>query len=583
MIATAKAQREASELGACQRLDETDVDQPVAHARARREHRPAPGLPAIADREDQELDFDVQLWCLDASAGRREIGELSHSRDGVRQRPERLFRLGWSLGGCFRADAGGGHVHESMAIQFGGVDAHRLATQNDVHRVVCIQGNASLAGEIVRGSEGNDAQRHVEAGQSVHDLVDGAVPAERHDGIGALSGSVRGEARRVTPLPRDAHVDGVALLANPLHEVAHAGEFCACAMNHEEQVLTFLHEPECRADCTCRGCYRLPATGYRLQSMTSSASTSADRWDNAYHAPVLAAEVVSLLAGARRVLDGTLGGGGHSLALLEGGSDVTALDRDPSALSVAGDRLAAFVAAGRFRAYEGNYAYPERVAELESARFDGILLDLGVSSRQLDDAERGFSFRPGAPLDMRMGPDADTDAATLLGETEGLELTRIFKEYGDEPKAGRLAREIVKRRGTKPFETSDDLVNAIRGALGAKTNAGDFARIFQAVRIAVNGELRDLERALPALRDRLEPGGVLAVIAYHSGEDRIVKNALRDWSTACICPPRQPVCTCRGEPLGTLISRKPVVAGAEETARNPRSRSARLRAYRHGG
>jgi len=317
--------------------------------------------------------------------------------------------------------------------------------------------------------------------------------------------------------------------------------------------------------------------------MTSSASASADRWDSAYHAPVLAAEVVSQLAGARRVLDGTLGGGGHSLALLEAGSDVTALDRDPSALTIAGERLATFVQAGRFRAFEGNYAYPERVAELDGVRFGGILLDLGVSSRQLDDAERGFSFRPGAPLDMRMGPDADTDAATLLGETEALELTRIFKEYGDEPKAGRLAREIVKRRGTKPFQTSDDLVNAIRGALGAKTNAGDFARIFQAVRIAVNGELRDLERALPALRDRLEPGGLLAVIAYHSGEDRIVKNALRDWSTACICPPRQPVCTCRGEPLGTLVSRKPVVAGAEETARNPRSRSARLRAYRHGG
>ena len=311
-------------------------------------------------------------------------------------------------------------------------------------------------------------------------------------------------------------------------------------------------------------------------------SAAADRWDNAYHAPVLAAEVVSLLAGARRVLDGTLGGGGHSLALLEAGSDVTALDRDPSALSVAGDRLAGFMAAGRFRAYEGNYAYPERIDELEGARFDGILLDLGVSSRQLDDAGRGFSFRPGAPLDMRMGPDAEMDAATLLGETDGLELTRIFKEFGDEPKAGRLAREIVRRRATRPFATSDDLVNAIRGALGAKTNAGDFARIFQAVRIAVNGELRDLERALPALRDRLETGGVLAVIAYHSGEDRIVKNALRDWSTACVCPPRQPFCTCRGRPLGTLISRKPVVASAEETARNPRSRSARLRAYRHG-
>jgi 16S rRNA (cytosine1402-N4)-methyltransferase len=317
--------------------------------------------------------------------------------------------------------------------------------------------------------------------------------------------------------------------------------------------------------------------------MTVSPSASADRWDSTYHAPVLAAETMAVLAGARRVLDGTLGGGGHALALLEGGADVTGLDRDPSALEVAGERLAAFARAGRFRALEGNYAYPERIAALDEERFGGILLDLGVSSRQLDDATRGFSFRPGAPLDMRMGRDAETDAAALLDETDERDLARIFKEYGDEPKAGRLAREIVRRRATKSLTTSDDFVNAIRGALGAKTDAGDFARLFQAVRIAVNGELRDLERALPALRDRLTPGGVLAVIAYHSGEDRIVKNALRDWSTACICPPKQPFCTCRGTPLGTLLTRKAIMASPEETARNPRSRSARLRAYKHGG
>ena len=126
-------------------------------------------------------------------------------------------------------------------------------------------------------------------------------------------------------------------------------------------------------------------------------------------------------------------------------------------------------------------------------------------------------------------------------------------------------------------------MNAIRGALGARTDAGDFARIFQAVRIAVNNELRDLERGLPALRDRLTPGGVFAVIAYHSGEDRIVKNAFRDWSTACICPPKQPMCTCRGKPLGTLLTRKAIIAGPDETRRNVRSRSARLRGYRHAG
>ncbi|HEX2779690.1 MAG TPA: 16S rRNA (cytosine(1402)-N(4))-methyltransferase RsmH, partial [Gemmatimonadaceae bacterium] len=215
--------------------------------------------------------------------------------------------------------------------------------------------------------------------------------------------------------------------------------------------------------------------------------------------------------------------------------------------------------------------------------FDGILLDLGVSSRQLDDESRGFSFRPGAPLDMRMGNDADTDAAGLLAEEREVELARIFREYADEPKAGRLAREIVRRRETRPLTTSDDLVNAIRGALGPRTDAGDFARIFQAVRIAVNGELRDLERALPALRERLAPGGVFAVIAYHSGEDRIVKNVFRDWATACVCPPRQPVCTCRGEALGTLLTRKAIVAGEEETSRNPRSRSAKLRGFRNAG
>jgi 16S rRNA (cytosine1402-N4)-methyltransferase len=184
---------------------------------------------------------------------------------------------------------------------------------------------------------------------------------------------------------------------------------------------------------------------------------------------------------------------------------------------------------------------------------------------------------------MRMGNDADTDAAGLLAEEREGELARIFREYGDEPKAGRLAREVVRRREHRPFTTSDDLVNAIRGALGARAGPGDFARIFQAVRIAVNGELRDLERALPALRERLAPGGILAVIAYHSGEDRIVKNVFRDWSTACICPPRQPMCTCRGVALGALVTRKAVVAGEAETARNPRARSAKLRAFRNAG
>ncbi|MBX6331111.1 MAG: 16S rRNA (cytosine(1402)-N(4))-methyltransferase RsmH [Gemmatimonadaceae bacterium] len=305
-------------------------------------------------------------------------------------------------------------------------------------------------------------------------------------------------------------------------------------------------------------------------------------WGTAYHTPVLVAEVLTFLHGAHDVLDGTLGGGGHASALLQQGATVTALDRDPEAIAAASARLDEYVRAGRFRPLRGNFAAVDEIASLAGARFDGVLLDLGVSSHQLDAPERGFSFREGAPLDMRMegaAPGA-IDAATLLNTASPHELTRIFREYGDEPRAGRLAREIARRRETRPFATSDDLVGAIRGALGPRTGPADFARLFQAVRIAVNDELSALERALPALRDRLVPGGVIVVIAYHSGEDRLVKHAFREWSTACICPPRQPVCTCRGRALGETLTRRAVTPGPEETAANPRARSARLRAWR---
>ena len=309
-------------------------------------------------------------------------------------------------------------------------------------------------------------------------------------------------------------------------------------------------------------------------------------FDTAYHSPVLAAEVVELLRSAKSVLDGTLGGGGHAEALLEAGIErVLGVDRDPEAVAAAHARLERFergAGGGRFRAVLGNYAELQEMTELQEARFDGILLDLGVSSRQFDDAARGFTFREGAALDMRMSTEGET-AADVLNLSDEAELTKIFRDYADERHAARLAREIVRRRATVPFATSDHLVRAVRGALGARTGPADFARLFQALRIAVNDELEGLARALPALRDRLDPGGTFAVITYHSGEDRLVKHAFRDWSADCICPPKQPVCTCRGHALGELQTRRAIVATSSETTRNPRSRSAKLRAWRKVG
>ena len=303
------------------------------------------------------------------------------------------------------------------------------------------------------------------------------------------------------------------------------------------------------------------------------------RWDSSYHAPVMVDEVVALFSGAEDVLDCTLGGGGHSDALLASGSSVVALDRDEAAITEARKRLASYEASGRFLAIRGNFGEIDRIPELSGRHFDAILADLGVSSHQIDADDRGFSFRPGALLDMRMDRRSTTTAAELLNTLDETELSHIFREYGDEPRANRLARQIVHRRDRKPMHVSDDLVDAIRGAFGARMGPGDFARLFQAVRIAVNDELTMLENALPLLRDRLNPGGRLAVIAYHSGEDRLVKHTMREWSSSCICPPRQLQCTCRGKSLGKLLTKRAITAGAKETAINPRSRSARLRAW----
>jgi 16S rRNA (cytosine1402-N4)-methyltransferase len=312
----------------------------------------------------------------------------------------------------------------------------------------------------------------------------------------------------------------------------------------------------------------------------SPSVTDPSSFHSAFHAPVLVLEVARLLRDATNVLDGTLGGGGHAQALLEQGARVTGLDRDPAAVDAASRRLSPWVARGAFHAVHASFAEVDEIPALAGARFDGILLDLGVSSRQFDDDARGFTFRRGAPLDMRMDPAARIDAASILNEAPVDELTRIFRANADEPRAPRLARQVVRRRASAPFRTSEDFVGAIRGAFGPATGPAEFAPLFQALRIAVNDELGALSRALPSLRERLTPGGVIAVISYHSGEDRLVKHAFREWSAACICPPWQPVCTCRGHPLGETVTRRAIVAGEPEMATNPRARSARLRAWR---
>jgi 16S rRNA (cytosine1402-N4)-methyltransferase len=305
---------------------------------------------------------------------------------------------------------------------------------------------------------------------------------------------------------------------------------------------------------------------------------------SAYHAPVLVHETMELLRPERGglFLDGTLGGGGHAEALLERGSEarLIGVDRDPEALAEAGRRLARF--GERFRAVRGDFADAVEVAGIAPASLAGALLDLGISSHQIDADARGFTFRRGAPLDTRMsgGAGGEPTAADLLNGMEEAELADVFWRYGEERRSRRLAREVVVMRADAPFETSDRLHEAIDRAMGPRTETGDRARIFQALRIAVNGEIASLERGLDRLRDALAPEGVLAVLSYHSLEDRPVKNAFRDWSRSCVCPPGFPVCRCRGRPLGATLTRRSVTASADEVAANPRARSARLRAWR---
>src|SRR3954452_1972979 len=293
-----------------------------------------------------------------------------------------------------------------------------------------------------------------------------------------------------------------------------------------------------------------------------------------YHQPVLLEEVRAAARGARRAVDATLGDGGHAVALRSDGAEVLGIDRDPAAIALSRQRLGTT----GVQYLLAPYASPEALAAAQRFGPDFILLDLGVSSRQLDEADRGFTFRLGAPLGMQMGESGPT-AADVLNQADSDELERIFREYGDERRARRLAAEILRRRQRRPFAISDDLVNAIRAVLGPKTGPPEFARLFQAVRIAVNQELEQLGHALPAFRDALKPGGRLSIITYHSGEDRLVKHAFREWASSCICPPGMPVCTCRGRALGELTPRRPVLPTEQELITNPRARSAKLRTF----
>jgi len=283
-----------------------------------------------------------------------------------------------------------------------------------------------------------------------------------------------------------------------------------------------------------------------------------------------------------RFLDGTVGGGGHAAQILSAcpSARLVGIDQDPEAIAAAAERLAEY--GDRVELIEENFRnVRELVGDSEWGGLSGALLDLGVSSHQIDKRVRGFSFRSGTPLVMRMGGTTGGrgPAADLLNTESAEELGRLFREYGEERRWRALAREVVRRRTGRPYEVADDLVASIVAVLGPRTREKDKARVFQAIRIAVNEELAALEDGLDGIRRLLRSGGRLVAISYHSLEDRIVKNAFREWSRSCVCPPEVPECRCRGRPLGRLLTRKPVRPTAEEVTRNPRARSARLRAW----
>jgi 16S rRNA (cytosine1402-N4)-methyltransferase len=302
------------------------------------------------------------------------------------------------------------------------------------------------------------------------------------------------------------------------------------------------------------------------------------------HIPVLADEVRQLLAvePGHTVVDATFGAGGHAGLLaadLQGQGRFIAIDRDPTAKPYFERfRRRAGVPA---RLLRGDFAIVlEQLAD-NDLQADAILLDLGVSSMQLDRPERGFSYAVDAPLDMRMDPASEPSARDLVNELSERELAGIFRRYGEERYARQIARAIARRRREEPFERTGELVETIKAAIPAPARFGDghpAKRVFQALRIAVNDELGALEAALPAAVEMLRPGGRLAVISFHSLEDRIVKRFLQQQERGCICPPDFPVCACGREPVLRAITRKVIRPRPEEIAANPRAGSARLRA-----
>lgn len=280
-------------------------------------------------------------------------------------------------------------------------------------------------------------------------------------------------------------------------------------------------------------------------------------------------------------VDGTMGGGGHSLGIAKRLTTgrLICIDQDPNAHEAAGKRLAEYK--DRITFVRDNFGNIKSILDsLGIEKIDGMLLDIGVSSHQLDEAERGFSYQQDAPLDMRMNPDRPFSAYDVVNGYDEDELDRVIFTYGEERWARRIAQFIVKERENKPIETTGELVDIIKKAVpkGARKDGPHPAkRTFQAIRIEVNGELEVLQRAIDDVAARLAVGGRLCIITFHSLEDRIVKEAFRKQENPCICPPQFPVCVCGKKPLGRVITRKPILPSKEELEENPRSRSAKLR------